>query len=101
MSRTNVKRKVAVPAAAAAGKQSGSDAAAILEVFSRSQAIIEFAPDGTILTANQNFLSTLGYGLEEVQGRHHSMFVEPAQVSSPEYREFWLKLARGEYQART
>ncbi|MEP3068673.1 MAG: PAS domain-containing methyl-accepting chemotaxis protein [Parvibaculum sp.] len=65
----------------------------------RSQAVIEFQLDGTILTANQNFLTTLGYKLEEIIGRHHSMFVEKGVQDSPEYRDFWAKLAAGEFQA--
>jgi len=65
----------------------------------KSQAVIEFKLDGTILTANQNFLDTLGYRLEEIQGKHHSMFVEPATRDSAEYRAFWANLNRGEYQA--
>ncbi|MFT7620793.1 MAG: methyl-accepting chemotaxis protein, partial [Planctomycetota bacterium] len=70
-----------------------------LAAIGKSQAVIEFEMDGTIITANENFLQTLGYGLAEVQGQHHSMFVEGAYGHSPEYREFWAKLNRGEYQA--
>ena len=65
----------------------------------KSQAVIEFNIDGTIRTANQNFLDAMGYTLGEVQGRHHSMFVEPAERNAPAYREFWEKLNRGQYQA--
>ena len=72
-----------------------SQAAAI----SKSQAVIEFNLDGTIITANQNFLSTLGYSLDEIKGKHHSMFVEPAVRDSNDYREFWAGLNRGEFQA--
>ena len=67
--------------------------------ISKSQAVIEFNLDGTIVTANQNFLSALGYSLDEIRGRHHSMFVEPAIRESAEYREFWASLNRGEFQA--
>jgi methyl-accepting chemotaxis protein len=67
------------------------------QAFSRSQAIIEFDLDGTIITANENFLNALGYTLDEVQGRHHSMFVAPETRDSVEYREFWARLNRGEY----
>ncbi len=73
-------------------------AAAILSALDRSQAIIEFKLDGTIVTANENFLKTLGYSLAEVRGKHHSMFVEPAYAASAEYKEFWARLARGEFQ---
>ncbi len=75
------------------------DSKSTLEAVSRSQAVIEFKPDGTILTANQNFLSAMGYSLDEVQGKHHSMFVDPTYAGSPEYREFWQRLQRGEFQA--
>lgn len=70
-----------------------------LVAIGRAQAVIAFKPDGTILTANENFLSTLGYSLAEIQGRHHSMFVEPSFRDSPEYREFWAQLGRGQYLA--
>ena len=62
----------------------------------RSQAVIEFTTDGTILGANDNFLKTLDYTLEDVKGRHHSMFVDPEQRTSHEYRQFWRDLAAGE-----
>lgn len=78
---------------------SQSDAASIVEILSRSQAVIEFELDGTILAANDNFLSALGYSLEEIQGKHHSLFVEAAYRQSGEYKEFWARLNRGEYQA--
>ena len=66
---------------------------------SRAQAVIEFNMDGTIITANENFLNALGYSLGEIQGKHHSMFVEPSERDQPAYREFWAALNRGEYQA--
>jgi methyl-accepting chemotaxis protein len=74
-------------------------ALAQVEAISKSQAVIEFNPDGTIVTANENFLKTLGYSLGEIQSKHHSMFVEPAMRESAAYREFWAKLNRGEFQA--
>ena len=77
-----------------------SDMRASLAAFDRSQAIIEFKMDGTIITANQNFLKVLGYSLTEIQGRPHSMFVDAAEKNSPEYQQFWQSLNRGEYQAR-
>lgn len=70
-----------------------------LEALDRSQAVIEFALDGTILTANGNFLSTVGYTLTEIQGQHHGMFVEPTEREGAAYREFWATLARGEFKA--
>jgi methyl-accepting chemotaxis protein len=78
---------------------SAADAMALLAAIDRSQATIEFNLDGTIITANRNFLSAMGYTLPEIEGKHHSMFVEPLVRDSAEYREFWAKLARGEYQA--
>lgn len=77
----------------------GGDAAAKLAALDKSQAIIEFKLDGTIIIANANFLNVMGYSLDEIKGRHHSMFVEPAYKESAEYREFWAKLNRGELQA--
>ncbi len=74
-----------------------NDVAGQLDAIAKSQAVIEFELDGTIITANQNFLDTMGYTLEEVQGRHHSMFVGPEYKTSDEYREFWAQLNRGEY----
>jgi len=70
-----------------------------ISAIGKSQAVIEFHMDGTIITANDNFLKTLGYTLDEVKGRHHSMFVEEAYKQSVDYREFWAKLNRGEYQS--
>jgi len=69
----------------------------LVKAIQRSQAVIEFDPNGTILTANDNFLNTMGYTLDEVKGRHHSMFVEPREAQNDAYREFWAKLRRGEY----
>ena len=74
-------------------------ALAQVEAISKSQAVIEFNLDGTIVTANENFLKTLGYSLSEIQGKHHSMFVEPAIRDSAAYRQFWANLNRGQYQA--
>jgi PAS domain S-box-containing protein len=70
-----------------------------LAAIGRSQAVIEFNLDGTIVTANENFLGAVGYTLDEIQGQHHRMFCEPAFAQSSEYQEFWAKLNRGEYQA--
>ncbi|PKR58122.1 PAS domain-containing methyl-accepting chemotaxis protein [Thalassospira lohafexi] len=69
----------------------------IIDAIKLSQGTIEFTMDGKILTANKNFLSLLGYELEEVKGKHHSMFVDPEYAKSPEYREFWERLAAGEF----
>jgi methyl-accepting chemotaxis protein len=77
----------------------GGDAASKLSALDKSQAVIEFNLDGTIITANANFLGALGYTLAEIKGKHHSMFCDPTYVASAEYREFWAKLNRGEFQA--
>ena len=71
-----------------------------IDAINKSQAVIEFNLDGTIVTANPNFLGALGYSLGEIQGKHHSMFVTPDQRDSAEYREFWEQLRRGEFQSR-
>nr|WP_172691255.1 PAS domain-containing methyl-accepting chemotaxis protein [Rhizobium rhizogenes]ASK44813.1 chemotaxis protein [Rhizobium rhizogenes] len=70
-----------------------------IEALSRAQAIIEFTPTGDVLTANENFLSALGYSLSEIQGKHHSMFCEPSYTASPDYRNFWKMLAGGDLMA--
>ncbi|WP_186399575.1 PAS domain-containing methyl-accepting chemotaxis protein [Stappia sp. P2PMeth1] len=74
----------------------GSGKKALIEAIGRSQAIIEFTPDGTILDANENFLKTVGYRLDEIRGKHHSLFVRPQDRESAEYRAFWAGLARGQ-----
>ena len=68
-----------------------------IDALRKSQAIIEFEMDGTIITANENFLEPMGYTLQEVQGQPHSMFVDPAYRVSSEYRDFWDRLNRGEF----
>jgi methyl-accepting chemotaxis protein len=78
---------------------SSRDALAQAVAIGKSQAVIEFNMDGTIISANQNFLGALGYRLDEIQGKHHSMFVTPEERGSAEYRAFWANLNRGEYQA--
>ncbi len=71
----------------------------MLAAISKAQAVIEFTPDGKILGANDNFLAALGYTLAEIKGQHHSMFVDPEHRQSAEYKLFWEKLGRGEYDA--
>ncbi len=70
-----------------------------LEAINRSQAVIEFKLDGTIITANANFCGAIGYALDEIMGQHHRMFVDSASASSPEYARFWETLRRGKFQA--
>lgn len=66
------------------------------DAISRSQAVIDFSLDGTIVSANENFLKTVGYTLEEIKGKHHRMFCDESYSSSHAYKEFWQKLGRGE-----
>jgi methyl-accepting chemotaxis protein len=80
-------------------RRSTADTEAKLAALGRSSAVIEFNLDGTILTANENFLRATGYSLQEIQGKHHSLFVEPAYRDSRDYKEFWQRLKAGEYQA--
>ena len=68
-----------------------------IEALNRAQAVIEFNLDGTIINANENFLGAMGYSLEEIQGKHHSMFVDAEYKKSPEYRSFWEQLGKGIY----
>jgi len=82
-----------------ARKMEYADMLGQVNAINASQAVIEFELDGTIVKANKNFLDALGYTLEEIRGKHHSMFVEPALRAGEEYRRFWEKLKRGEYQA--
>ena len=78
-------------------QRDAEDAMAQMKALDRSQAIIEFSMDGTILSANENFLRVVGYALTEIAGQHHRLFVDPAYAVSPEYRAFWDKLGRGEF----
>lgn len=82
-----------------AQKLKSAEDAGKLNALSRAQAVIEFTPTGEILTANENFLNTLGYQLSEIKGKHHSMFCEPAYTNSDDYRRFWSRLAGGEFVA--
>ena len=76
-----------------------ADAQGQIDAIGKSQAVIHFNLDGTIITANENFLQTLGYRLDEIQGRHHGMFVDEKDRQGIAYRQFWEALNRGEYQA--
>ena len=76
-----------------------ADFAGQIDAINKAQAVIQFTLDGKILDANDNFLNTLGYSLAEIKGQHHSIFVDVAYRSSTDYRMFWDKLARGEYEA--
>nr|WP_217190780.1 PAS domain-containing methyl-accepting chemotaxis protein [Pseudomonas shirazica] len=71
----------------------------LIKALMRSTAVIEFDLDGTILTANDRFLGAVGYGLEQIRGKHHRIFCEPEEANSAGYQAFWDKLRRGEYVA--
>lgn len=74
-----------------------SDNAGQIEAISKAQAVIEFNLDGIVQSANENFLKTLGYSLDEIKGKHHRMFCEDSFVNGNSYKEFWAKLGRGEF----
>jgi len=82
-----------------AAKTRALDAAGQIAAIHRSQAVIEFTLDGTIITANENFLATVGYTLGEIVGQHHSLFVPPAEAASPAYQAFWDSLRQGRFTA--
>ncbi len=82
-----------------ADKLRNADYEGQLAAISKSQAVIEFDLKGNILHANDNFLQTLGYTLDEVKGRHHSLFVDPVYRDTSEYRAFWERLSNGQYDA--
>jgi methyl-accepting chemotaxis protein len=88
-------------AAAVTAEAEAADFKGKLAAIDKAQAVIEFNTDGTIITANPNFLSALGYTLAEVQGQHHQIFVDPTEARSPAYQQFWEALRRGEFQADT
>jgi len=93
------KKRVPAPRKVAVDTLHLADLEGQISAIGKAQAVIEFELDGKILRANENFLNTVGYRLEEVQGQHHSIFVEPGYRASDEYRRFWEKLGRGEYDA--
>src|SRR4029078_10520026 len=80
-------------------KLKAADNGGQIAAIGKSQAVIEFNMDGTIRLANPNFLDAMGYSFREIQGKHHSMFVEMAERDSPASRQFWEALNRGPYQA--
>ncbi len=81
------------------GRSNARDRVGLVDAINRTQAVIEFNLDGTIIRANENFLATLGYQLGEIKGQHHRMFCDPAYTSTGEYAAFWQKLNRGEFDA--
>ncbi|MDG4718431.1 MULTISPECIES: methyl-accepting chemotaxis protein [Thalassospira] len=80
-----------------AQKLQAANFAGQIEAIHKSQAVISFEMDGTIRNANPNFLNAMGYSFEEVVGKHHSIFIDPAEAQSPEYEAFWEALRRGEH----
>lgn len=78
-----------------------ADALHIIEALSKSQAIVQFDLAGNVLAANENFCKALGYGMQEIAGRHHRMFCAPDYVSTQDYRDFWSRLGRGEFASGT
>ncbi|MDM7255495.1 MAG: PAS domain S-box protein, partial [Paracoccus sp. (in: a-proteobacteria)] len=80
-------------------KLRSAEAIDLSKALSRSQAMIEFTPEGEIVGANENFLRVMGYTLAEIKGRHHSMFLDSETVRSPEYAKFWEDLRAGQFRA--
>lgn len=80
-------------------KNLSAEYAGQIAAIEKSQAVIHFSLDGTIIDANDNFLNAMGYSRDEICGRHHSMFVDPVEAQGDAYRSFWEKLRRGEFQA--
>ena len=79
-------------------KLAAADAAGQIAAIGKAQAVIAFQMDGTVIDANENFLRAMGYTLDEIKGKHHSLFVDEAQRHGSEYKEFWANLNRGIYQ---
>ena len=79
------------------GRKAAARERATLAALSKSQAIIEFNLDGTIITANENFCAAMGYALDEIRGKHHRMFVDPSEAESVAYRQFWEALRTGKF----
>lgn len=92
---TKTKETTKITSASTTSKSQFNEAQAVLDAFNQAEAVIEFTPQGEILTANDNFLSVLGYTLEEVKGKHHKMFIQPEEVASQAYADFWHGLAEG------
>jgi methyl-accepting chemotaxis protein len=95
--RGRVSRIVKVASVITGEKRRSTEERGKMEAIGRAQAVIEFKPDGEILTANENFLGALGYSLSEIQGKHHRMFVEERYAASADYADFWRKLNAGEF----
>lgn len=94
LAATDVREKIATLTSQTENK----DHSAIVSALNMSMASIEFQLDGTVITANNNFQKALGYSLDELRGKHHSLFCDPVYTASPDYRKFWANLGRGEFQ---
>jgi methyl-accepting chemotaxis protein len=94
-----VQQVVKVASDITAEKLRNADHEGQLAAIGKSQAVIEFDLKGNVLHANENFCRALGYNLEDIKGRHHSLFVETSHRDAPEYRAFWERLASGQYDA--
>jgi methyl-accepting chemotaxis protein len=79
------------------GKLRNAEYEGKVSAIDRAQAVVEFDLTGRVLSANKNFLQTMGYAMEEIRGQHHRMFVDSDLASSPDYIGFWEKLGRGEF----
>jgi methyl-accepting chemotaxis protein len=95
--RGKVTRVIKIAADISARIQVALEQESIVNAISRSMAIISFSPDGIVLEANENFLTTTGYKREEVIGKHHRLFCSPTLYKSDEYRQFWERLNQGEF----
>ena len=79
--------------------EAAAEARGRLDALDRSQAVIEFGLDGTIVSANENFLAAVGYGIDELRGKPHGLFVDQAERDAPAYKAFWAELAAGKPQS--
>ncbi|MED5612865.1 PAS domain-containing methyl-accepting chemotaxis protein [Janthinobacterium sp. P210005] len=82
-----------------ATKRRNADYEGKIDAISKAQAVIEFRLDGTVLDANDNFLKSVGYTLDEIKGKHHRMFCLPDYANSDDYAQFWHKLGQGQFDA--
>lgn len=98
-SHGNVEHIVKFASDITAAKEQAFEDRGLIEALDRSQALIKFSPDGTILHANQNFLNSMGYTLQEIVGKHHSMFVSQDYARSDAYRSFWSGFKVGQFQS--
>lgn len=95
--RGQVTRVIKIAADISARVQAALEQEAVVNAISRSMAIIAFSPEGIVLEANENFLTTTGYKRDEVIGKHHRLFCSQSLYKSDEYRQFWERLNQGEF----